>query len=79
MGMDAKGNLRAVVKNKKKVDFPKEPEHYRRRLRVEANLWKMISTKYTNKPWLQGDIQGAFDQLTEYILGEKVLELGIDK
>ena len=78
IALDNNGTLRTQTR-KKKVDIPQEPEHYRKRMRVESNLWLMIATKYANRPWLQGPIDKTFLNFVEYVLGKQVWDLGSDK
>ena len=73
---DAAGAFRTVRKTMK-VSFPASPEEYRKRLRVEANVWLFLATKHTNRPWLSDLIPADFEKLAKHILGKKVAEFEI--
>ena len=71
IGMDPKGTFR-TMRRKVKVDTPNDPEAYRRRMRVEQNLWLMIAAKFLNKPWLEKLTARHFERFVDYILGDTV-------
>ena len=69
VGLDNSGTFR-TIRQKLKVDVPNDPEAYRKRMRVEMNLWLMLSARFMNKPWLEGTTSGPFDRFVNYILGK---------
>ena len=77
IGLDPKGVVKTFRKALK-VDMPTDTESYRKRLKVEANLWLMLAAKYINKPWLANLDQRDFENFVEYILGKKVLNVFSD-
>ena len=77
IGLDPKGVVKTFRKALK-VDMPSDTESYRKRLKVEANLWLMLASKYINKPWLSDLDQRDFENFVEYILGKKVLNVFSD-
>ena len=68
---DRGGALRTVRK-RAKVDTPATPEAYRKRMRIEANLWLMVASKCRNKQWLVGLREQTFTDFVDHILGRKV-------
>jgi hypothetical protein len=75
IGLDSAGAFRTVRK-KSKVDVPLSPEHYRKRMRVECNLWMMVSAKFSSRAWLQALTKGPFENFVDYVLGKHVWDLG---
>jgi hypothetical protein len=75
IGLDSAGAFRTVRK-KSKVDVPLTPEHYRKRMRVECNLWMMVSSKFSSRAWLQTCSKGPFESFVDYVLGKHVWDLG---
>jgi hypothetical protein len=75
IGLDSTGAFRTVRK-KTKVDVPLSPEHYRKRMRVECNLWMMVSSKFSSRAWLQAFGKGPFENFVDYVLGKHVWDLG---
>jgi hypothetical protein len=75
IGLDSAGAFRTVRK-KSKVDVPLSPEHYRKRMRVECNLWMMVSSKFSSRAWLQTFCKGPFEGFVDYVLGKHVWDLG---
>ena len=75
IGLDSAGAFRTVRK-KSKVDVPLSPEHYRKRMRVECNLWMMVSSKFSSRAWLQTFSRGPFEAFVDYVLGKHVWDLG---
>ena len=75
IGLDSTGAFRTVRK-KSKVDVPLSPEHYRKRMRVECNLWMMVSAKFSSRAWLQALTKGPFENFVDYVLGKHVWDLG---
>ena len=75
-GVDSSGKIH-VVRKRQKIKMPATPEEFRRRLRVEGNLWIFLSTKFTNRTWLAGLTPEAFGRYTDHFLGKKVAELTI--
>ena len=76
VGLDPGGTIRTIRKQLK-VSIPSTPEQYRKRLRVEGNLWMMMATKFTNRPWLKDIGPDAFGKFVDYVLGRKVWELEV--
>jgi hypothetical protein len=76
LGVDATGAFKAI-RRKVKVSMPANSEQLRRRLRVEANLWLFMATKFTNRAWLQGLTRNDFDRYTDHVLGKKVAAIQI--
>ena len=68
---DRAGTLR-TVRRKPKVDVPASPEAYRKRMRVEMNLWLMIASKCHNKSWLADVREQTFTEFVDHILGKRV-------
>jgi hypothetical protein len=75
IGLDSAGAFRTVRK-KSKVDVPLSPEHYRKRMRVECNLWMMVGSKFSSRAWLQTFGKGPFENFVDYVLGKHVWDLG---
>ena len=75
--VDITGAIRAV-RMKVRVEQPAGPEQYRRRMRIESNVWLMLATKYFSRPWLQSLIPGTWGKFVDYVLGNKVHLLNLN-
>ena len=47
------------------------------RLRVECHTWLMLSSRHTNRGWLQGLVRDTFTLYTDFFLGKKVMLINI--
>jgi hypothetical protein len=45
-------------------------------MRVECNLWMMVSAKFSSRAWLQALTKGPFENFVDYVLGKHVWDLG---
>ena len=65
--VDITGAIRAV-RMKVRVAQPAGPEQYRRRMRIESNVWLMMATKYFSRPWLRlwAPALGASSSITSW-------------
>ena len=61
---DFQGLLR-IVRKKVKGSLPSNSEEYRKKMKIEGNLWAMLSTKYNNRPALAGITQQDFIDFSE--------------
>lgn len=75
-GLDVSGRL-LIVHKKSKGKMPQDAEQFRRKLRIERNLWLLISARYSNRAWLNNLEPGDFDKFTDYFLGDKVYNIGV--
>eukprot|EP00972_Heterocapsa_arctica_P019239 2837857-Heterocapsa_arctica.AAC.1 len=57
--------------------MPTASEQFRRRIRIEAHLWRFIAAKFTNRAWLLGLTRDTFDRYVDYILGKKFATIEI--
>ena len=48
-------------------------------LRIEKNLWLLLSAKFRNRTWLQGMTPAVWEAHTDYLLGDKVNRLKVPK
>jgi hypothetical protein len=66
-----------VTHKKSKVSLPSDPESFRARLHVEANLWLMLAVKFVNKHMFADLVATTWTAWTEYFLGKKVYSLKV--
>jgi len=66
-----------VTHKKSKVSLPADPESFRARLHVEANLWLMLAVEFVNKHMFADLAATTWTAWTEYFLGKKVYSLKI--
>ena len=74
--VDSTGRLQ-VVNRKSKVSMPATPEELRMRLRIEMNLWLMISARFTNKSWLRGLNPTHWSKWVDHFLGKRCNDMTI--
>lgn len=74
--VDLSGKVQ-MIKKRAKIALPTGAEEFRMRLRVEANTWVFMMTKFTNRQWIQGLTALGWQRYTDYFLGSKVLLLKI--
>eukprot|EP00435_Cladocopium_sp_Y103_P002353 s4728_g1.t1 len=75
-GLDSTGHIR-ITRTKVKSKMPSTTEDYRRVMRVEMNAWLCMAARYRAKAWLHGLTADPFNRFTDYILGEKVLNIQV--
>ena len=56
---DSAGRVQ-MIKKRIKAKMPASPEEFRCKLRIEGNLWMMLSVKFPNKPYLRDLDPGVF-------------------
>jgi hypothetical protein len=74
--LDPQGRV-IITKTKSKGKMPTTTEALRQKLRLEGNTWLMIASKCRHKEYLQDLTLRDFDDLADYLLGEKVLGLQV--
>ena len=74
--LDITGSIR-IVSKKGKISMPKDSEEFRQRLRIEANTWMMLSTKFTNIAYLQGLEKETWGSYTDYFLGKSCAQMEV--
>ncbi len=72
--LDSSGHIR-VTRTKNKTKMPANTEEYRKAMKVEANAWLCMSSRYRAKPWLHGLSNASFSNFVEYILGGRVCNI----
>ena len=72
--LDSSGHIR-VTRTKNKSKMPGNTEEYRKAMKVEANAWLCMSSRYRAKPWLHGLTGASFSKFVEYILGDRVYNI----
>ena len=72
--LDSSGHIR-VTRTKNKTKMPSNTEEYRKAMKVEANAWLCMSSRYQAKPWLHGLSNASFSRFVEYILGDRVYNI----
>jgi hypothetical protein len=73
-GLDSAGHI-IITKRKGKASLPSTTEEFRTRLRLEANTWMFLATKFTNRPWLRDQTPNGWNDYAEFFLGKKCLLL----
>ena len=76
--LDTSGGIR-IISKRGKVNMPRDSEEFRLRLRIECNMWMMLSTKFTNISYLQGLEKDAFVTYTDYFLGRSCAQMEISQ
>jgi hypothetical protein len=66
-----------ITKKRGRHSMPTDPESYRAKMKIEANLWLMMALKFPNRPWLSGLAPSDFLNFVDYILSKKVNGLEI--
>ena len=61
-----------ITKKRGRHSMPTDPEGYRAKLKIEANLWLMMAQKFPNRPWLTGLTPVDFLDFVDFILSKKV-------
>ena len=64
-----------MTRTKNKTKMPSNTEEYRKAMKVEANAWLCMSSRYRAKPWLHGLSNASFSKFVEYILGDRVYNI----
>ena len=64
-----------MTRTKNKTKMPSNSEEYRKAMKVEANAWLCMSSRYRVKPWLHGLSNASFSNFVEYILGDRVYNI----
>ena len=73
---DSTGRI-ILTKAKSKGKLPSTSEELRYKLRVEGWTWMLLSAKFKNRAYMLGLTTNSFNALSDYVLGDKVLELKI--
>lgn len=66
-----------IIRKKSKVAMPTGPEEFRARMKIETHTWLMLSSRHTNRAWLQGLERDTFTKYVEHFLGKKVMMIQI--
>ena len=74
--LDVTGGIR-IVSKKGKISMPRDSEEFRQRLRIEANTWLMLSTKFTNIAYLQGLEKDTWGIYTDHFLGKACAQMEV--
>jgi hypothetical protein len=74
--IDTSGRVK-ITKTKAKGRMPVNSEEYRMKMRLEANLWQMVSTKCRNKVFLTDLSPKVFEDFCDFILGAKCMRLQV--
>jgi len=73
---DSTGRI-ILTKAKSKGKLPSTSEELRYKLRVEGWTWMLLSAKFKNRAYMLGLTTNSFNALSDYVLGDKVLELRV--
>jgi hypothetical protein len=76
--IDDSGRLK-ITRVKHKGKMPTSPEEFRAKLRLEANLWMMLATKFKHKVYFGTINPAVWARYIGYVLGEKVHRIEIPK
>ena len=77
-GYDSQGRLR-FHKGPLTVPQPRNPEQLRKRHRTIAFGWMMASKRHANRSWLKGMDQEIMRRYDDYLLGDDVYGLSLEK
>ena len=69
--VDTTGHVR-IVRQKAKGSLPAHTEELRTVLRVEANMWTFLASKYRNQAMFRGMTPAVWLDYVNYLLGDKV-------
>ena len=69
--VDTTGHVR-IVRQKAKGNLPAHTEELRTVLRVEANMWTFLASKYRNQAMFRGMTPAVWLDYVNYLLGDKV-------
>jgi hypothetical protein len=76
--IDPSGSIK-LVKTKAKGKLPANTEELRLKLKLEGNTWLFMAAKFRNRAWLAGLTPSCWVKYVEYLLGEKVLNLTVNR
>jgi hypothetical protein len=76
--IDSTGRLQ-ITRVKQKGKMPTSPEEFRARLRLEANLWLMLASKYKHKVYFGQMTPSVWERYIDYVLGERVHRIEVPK
>ena len=68
-----------ITKTKVKGKLPTTTEGLRQKLRLEGNTWLVIASECRHKHYLQGLEAKDWEEFTEYLLGDKVLNIEVTR
>ena len=74
--LDAQGHIK-ITKAKSKGEMPTSTEGLRQKLKIEGNTWLMIAAKCRHKEYLKDLVMKDFDDLANFLLGDKVMGLQV--
>jgi hypothetical protein len=67
-----------VTKKRGRHSLPTDPETYRAKMKIEANVWLMLAQKFPNRPWMTDLSPVHFLTFVDYILSKKVNGLEVN-
>jgi hypothetical protein len=67
-----------VTKKRGRHSMPTDPESYRAKMKIEANVWLMLAQKFPNRPWMNDLAPVTFLNFVDYILSKKVNGLEVN-